>query len=185
MNEHGDTKRLIQDAARRLVTEGGVQKFSMRKLSQETGLSPGTIYYHYPSKSDLIVELVDELWVQCFEDLPSEEFTGFQQEFVATYDRLLEHFLQFQHNWLRELSTLSALEKKSGRQYEENYMILIRQRLLDMVQKHRKQISADAMECLGEEGMVEFLFINMMYYLRRGQSDTKNLLYIVNKILEI
>jgi len=54
-----ETRQRILDAARELVLAEGVDGFSMRKLAARIGYTATAIYFHFPDKDALLVELVD------------------------------------------------------------------------------------------------------------------------------
>jgi AcrR family transcriptional regulator len=47
-------------AAEKLITEKGANDFSLADLAKEMGISKGTLYYHYPSKDDLILDIMEK-----------------------------------------------------------------------------------------------------------------------------
>jgi AcrR family transcriptional regulator len=49
--------RAVKDAALRLVRRDGVEKFSMRGLARELGVSPMALYHHVPNKDALLDQL--------------------------------------------------------------------------------------------------------------------------------
>ncbi|MFE0019580.1 TetR/AcrR family transcriptional regulator [Amycolatopsis sp. NPDC059021] len=55
------TLRAILTAARRLFAEHGYARTSIRRLAQEAGVVPQTIYAHYGSKAGVLTGLVDLL----------------------------------------------------------------------------------------------------------------------------
>lgn len=46
-------------AAEKLITEKGANDFSLADLAKEMGISKGTLYYHYPTKDDLILDIME------------------------------------------------------------------------------------------------------------------------------
>lgn len=53
-----DQRRRILDAALHLMAEGGVHAMSMRRLASECGLNVATLYHYFPSKAELLAEVV-------------------------------------------------------------------------------------------------------------------------------
>jgi TetR/AcrR family transcriptional repressor of nem operon len=51
--EKNDTKNKIQDAAERLIIQGGYGAFSFRDIAEEVGIKSASVHYHYPTKGDL------------------------------------------------------------------------------------------------------------------------------------
>ncbi|MER7580697.1 TetR/AcrR family transcriptional regulator [Kitasatospora sp. NPDC097691] len=50
----------VVDAARRIVTEEGVGKLTMRRLAAEVGSTPMALYHHVRDKEELLVLLLDD-----------------------------------------------------------------------------------------------------------------------------
>lgn len=61
----------ILAAARALIGEGGLPAFTMDRLAERTEVAKGTLYLHFPSRAELLGELV----VQWLEDMAE----GFRQ----------------------------------------------------------------------------------------------------------
>ena len=54
-----DKKKFI-DAAEKLILDKGANDFSLADLAGAMGISKGTLYYHYPTKDDLILDIIEE-----------------------------------------------------------------------------------------------------------------------------
>lgn len=48
------------EAAERLIIEKGANDFSLADLAKSMGISKGTLYYHYPTKDELILDIIEE-----------------------------------------------------------------------------------------------------------------------------
>jgi AcrR family transcriptional regulator len=58
---HGDLKRALLDAARKLITErGGPDRFTMSDAAREAGVSSGAPYRHFKDREGLLQALADE-----------------------------------------------------------------------------------------------------------------------------
>ena len=58
MREAGtSTRERILDAALELFTEQGYDKASLRELAQRMGFTKAALYYHFPSKADILMAL--------------------------------------------------------------------------------------------------------------------------------
>ena len=53
-----DQRQRIRDAALHLMAERGVHAMSMRTLAAECGLNVATLYHYFPSKADLLADVV-------------------------------------------------------------------------------------------------------------------------------
>ena len=54
-----DNKQRIVDAATKLFIKQGAHNTSLADIARELGISKGTLYYYYSSKSDLIFDVTD------------------------------------------------------------------------------------------------------------------------------
>jgi len=55
-----ETRQCILTAASRLFVEKGVDNASLKDIARAAGVSPGTLFYYYSSKSELIFEVTDQ-----------------------------------------------------------------------------------------------------------------------------
>ncbi len=60
-NPHPEgTREDIRNTATKLFTQNGVHASSLSDISEAAGISKGTLYYHYPSKEELVLEIAEE-----------------------------------------------------------------------------------------------------------------------------
>lgn len=61
MNNPADTRTQIIDRARDLMMQHGFNGFSYRDISTQLGVKNAAIHYHFPSKTDLVLALIEDL----------------------------------------------------------------------------------------------------------------------------
>ncbi|CAN7403482.1 TetR/AcrR family transcriptional regulator [Phenylobacterium sp. LjRoot225] len=59
---HGDLRRTLVDAARRLVENEGSAAMSLRAVAREAGVSPAAPYHHFKDKGELMGAVASEGW---------------------------------------------------------------------------------------------------------------------------
>lgn len=59
---HGDLRRALVDAARRLLETEGPAAMSLRAVAREAGVSPAAPYHHFKDKSELMGAIATEGW---------------------------------------------------------------------------------------------------------------------------
>ncbi len=52
------TKNDLLQSAKQCLVEGGIEKFTLRAVAEKSGVTQGTVYYHFRTKEQLILELV-------------------------------------------------------------------------------------------------------------------------------
>ena len=55
-----ESKRRILDAAAKLFREQGYAAVSLRAIARDSGMKAGSLYYHFESKEDLLVAILDQ-----------------------------------------------------------------------------------------------------------------------------
>lgn len=106
-----ETKQRILEAARELFARKGVQKTSMQEIAGRLGITKPALYYHFPSREELVRSIMQPL----IDD--GEAFVRSQEELAAVRPRaLLEGYFDFnlRHRAdvilvLTELTTLTEL----------------------------------------------------------------------------
>jgi len=70
-----ETRRQIQNAARRLIVEGGYDKTTMRVLAREAGVGLGTIGLHFKDKKSLLLSTfhdeIGQVTIRAAETVPA------------------------------------------------------------------------------------------------------------------
>jgi AcrR family transcriptional regulator len=57
---HNRKCRDIVDAASRVIIKKGVENTSLEDIAKEVGMSKGALYYYYPSKNDLLLDVSEK-----------------------------------------------------------------------------------------------------------------------------
>jgi AcrR family transcriptional regulator len=57
----GDTRHRIQDVALSLFAEQGYEKTSLREIAEHLDVTKAALYYHFKTKEDILISIVDDL----------------------------------------------------------------------------------------------------------------------------
>lgn len=68
---NGSNREIILNVARELISEKGVKQTSLADVAREAEISKGTLFYHFPSKSLLIYEIVERHFEELTESMIS------------------------------------------------------------------------------------------------------------------
>ncbi len=124
----------ILDAALQAFSEHGYHGTSTRDLAHRCGLSVPGVYHHYPSKQDILFDLmnviIDELLTRSQQALDTSPADP-----CAQFDALVESLLRF-HMYRRQSAVVSTSELRSLEPgYRERYVAKRdeQQRMLDRV----------------------------------------------------
>jgi AcrR family transcriptional regulator len=72
---HGDLRRALVDAARRLLEAEGPTALSLRAVAREAGVSPAAPYHHFKDKAELLDAVAQEGWDMLEESMREAKVT--------------------------------------------------------------------------------------------------------------
>ncbi|PCL91448.1 TetR/AcrR family transcriptional regulator [Paenibacillus lautus] len=94
-SEKAQRKRdLILDKAKELFIQRGYAATSMDELVKYTGVSKGSIYYHFESKEDLFVKLLTKQnreWMEAWDDKKAG-YASFEEKLYGIADHMVDDF---------------------------------------------------------------------------------------------
>jgi AcrR family transcriptional regulator len=95
-------KQLILGKAKEILYNQGYHKLSMRSLSKECDIALGTIYNYYPTKKELVIEMMTDYWQNYLDTV--EEIVNSDVNMYIKLNNIfneLEVFIQnFRQYWL-------------------------------------------------------------------------------------
>lgn len=98
-----DTKQRIQEVARELFAQQGVQRTSLQEIADKLGITKPALYYHFSSREDLVRSIVQPL----IDD--GEKFLIDQEARDSIEPRvLLEGFFDFHYRHRREITVIMS-----------------------------------------------------------------------------
>lgn len=107
IHKQEETKRIILDAAREIVSKEGVQGLSIRKITKALDYSPGIIYHYFKNKSEIVENLVSEGYskilasirsVKRNEEEPEQELKDTFTNYIKTALKFPEEYKAFMLN---------------------------------------------------------------------------------------
>jgi AcrR family transcriptional regulator len=106
-----DTRARIQDVARELFTEKGVQRTSLQDIAQRLGITKPALYYHFDSREELVRSILQPMLDEGERYVTEQEAAG-----DASPRELLEGYFDFHYLHradlvlvIAELTTLADL----------------------------------------------------------------------------
>jgi AcrR family transcriptional regulator len=119
-----DTRERILDVALDLFIEKGYDKTSLREIAEHLGVTKAALYYHFPSKVDILSALHQRL-----HDLFAETIGTFgrlessPEEWPAVFDHLIDGMLANRKLFLmheRNRATVEELHRKGHRESHDD-----------------------------------------------------------------
>lgn len=180
-----DLGNLILQAAKEIAYEEGLGEISIRKVASHCNIATGTIYNYYPTKTDLVMAVVEDFWAQCFRNMHQvlDEQLDFFKTLEQIYNYVLEYLEQFKRNLLVELTLLDTKAKNVGKQRESIYINKFSDMILRLINKHKEEFNIEVIEKIGEAGLARFIFSNYIAMLKAQDHNYSSFDFILKKIL--
>lgn len=160
-------KELILGKAQEILYRDGYQKLSMRTLAKECEIALGTIYNYYPTKKELITEMMEGYWMNYLKQV--RKIAGSETEFYRKlkdiYNELVVVIRNFRQFWLttelydEKECVENGLQKEYG--FMEELIRILEEVLLDGQAKEELQIKQGAHNTAG------FIMMNFITMVQR------------------
>lgn len=187
MNKVVTSKEELLDIAQQIVFQYGIDQLSIRKLAKKLNISVGAVYNYFPSKSDLLLAIVENFWKSMFhKDICTlSETLPFADFYELVYLRLAEHMEDFFSVLLGQMDILRTTEKERGKLMEEQYQVHMRNGFLYALQQDHNIPDNVWNDCFTKEAFIDFLFEHMMHDLSAQRKDCKLTKEIIRRLLYI
>ena len=136
MNKVVTTREELLHTAQEIVFQEGMDKLSIRALAKKHDISVGAVYNYFPSKSELVLAIIEDFWKQVFHQDICEmsKQLSFSNFYEMVYQRLAKHSEAFFSVLLGQLNLLKDNDKEKGKQMEQKYMVHIQNGFLYALQ---------------------------------------------------
>jgi AcrR family transcriptional regulator len=124
-----ERKTQILNAAEEVFTQKGIDQARMEDIAEETGLSKGTLYLYFKSKEELVIAILDRIFLGAFKQIEARKSTElsateaigrFTDEAIRDYKVML-HMMPVAYEFLA-LAFRNRTVQKALSKYFEHYM---------------------------------------------------------------
>lgn len=162
MNKHPeDLNQLILRTANQILLKEGYAKLTMRNVARKSEIALGSIYNYYPSKNDLIAQMMRNYWDDFFQALkanPTKEMS-FEEQMEQIFI-LLNNFLnRFRASWLT-IEYYQDKDKLESGHHESEYIRRLVSVVKDILDRERSP-SVDS-TALNADEWARIIVLNMI-----------------------
>ena len=166
-----DPRELILSEAKKILENEGYSQISIRRVAKECGIAVGTIYNYYPTKKELIIEMMTDFWEEYFCNiepiLNSQE--GFYIKLKKLFSDLAQFIKRFREIWLHHELYSSPDYIESGLKRKNLYidqLIGIIEELLVKEVYHKENVKN-----FNSNNMASFILINFISMVQMPYFD--------------
>lgn len=179
------SKESLLEVAKDIVFKDGLDKLNMRNLAQKADVSIGSVYNYFPSKNDLLLDVIEDFWKQVFYDDICKVDTNIQfVDFIEQiYDRLRHHIDEFNSLFMSHVKIMNQEAKMKGHHVGMQYVDHIRTGLLYVLQEDSTIKSTAFTDSFTQDGLLDFVFLHVFISLRKGSPNIDFLAEVLNRLL--
>ena len=85
MNTNVTSREALVTAAREIALAESLSKISIRRIATVCGISVGAIYNYFPTKSELMIAVIEDFWRSAFHGVGDDLFK--EKEFFAFFKK--------------------------------------------------------------------------------------------------
>lgn len=173
----------IAEAAYGLAEQSGLSSLGIRSVAEACGVSVGTIYNYFPTKEDLVVEVIGMFWRNAFHEdmcraVSGERFDIFVSRTVKAMGSALA---TFRSDWLPQASALSMQGRDAGKMRESKAFAHMRSGMLSVL---KADAQADVSRVgIAPEELVAYVLDSMIACLCAGDTECRALVALLHAAL--
>ena len=98
LDQHGDVRRLVLDAALDIITSSGAESLSMREVARRAGVSHQAPYHYFGDRSGIFAAISEEGFsalAGAFRDVQESTISAAKADFIAYLDFARSHVGHF------------------------------------------------------------------------------------------
>jgi AcrR family transcriptional regulator len=128
MRDQAGTRARIQDVALELFTEQGYEATSLREIAERLGVTKAALYYHFKTKEDIVVSLIEDRITAL------EELIVWAQEHGNTPETRREVVIRYSHelSQSRHHQTMRFMERNQTAMRDHPLIGRMRERMMTL-----------------------------------------------------
>lgn len=184
MNTIITSKKAILDTCRRLVKEQGWPAVSIRNVAAACGVSVGSIYYYFDSKTALTTAAVESIWQDIFHfDEPQTHFGCFTDCVHWVFECLKKGSVQYPGFFTSHSMNLIGEAQAGGKQLMAQSWEHMREQLYAVLMQDQKIRTDTFNQILTPRKFVDLIFSLILASLIRQDYEDSTILEMAGRIL--
>ena len=179
------SKEDILSVSKKYILENGMSSFQIRAIAKECGISIGTVYNYFQSKSQLLIATIESVWIEIFE--PLEQMVSndcFIEAIQCMYDTIQNGNIKYPGFFSIHSLNFAADDKPDGILMMNSYFAKLKSMLLQVLQsdKHVKKEIFD--DILTQEKFIDYIFTLFISSLLNKEESMSFIAFISNYIYD-
>lgn len=184
MNKIITSQEAILSVGKEIVIENGLQGLNMRDLAKRCGVATGSIYYYFPTKSDLIVATIESIWKDIMQgNKVSKDQSNFVDSIQSLFLNILKGLEKYPYFFSSHSMNVEAFDKIKGRDSMNKYFSHIKDGLMTILNTDIYVKSDTFSSSFTKEDFIDFVISNLVTLLMKQANSCDFLLDVIRRII--
>ena len=184
MNKIITSEEAILSACREFVAESGLQSINIRDVAKKCGVSIGSIYNYFPTKSDLIVATIESIWKEIMNGLVvRRNQSDFRQCIEGLYRDIRNGSEQFKDFFSSHSIDVMRSDRSKGRIGMEQYLRQMKLMLEEILVADTSVREHAFNEHFTRQDFIDFVLSNVVSLLVKKANSCDFLLEIITRTI--
>lgn len=177
---------LILNKAKKILYDEGYSSISIRKVAKECNIAVGTIYNYFPSKKDLIVEMMVNFWEEYFYNIENVLKTkeSIYVKLKNIFYNLSQFIERFRVVWLNDDLYSSPDYIKSGLKKENIYIQKLIRTIEELLKKDMYINDNTSISKFDTYKMASFIVMNFISLVQMPYFDYEFFESILKELIQ-
>lgn len=81
------SKEELIKSAKECIVDKGIEKFTLRAVAENAGVTQGTVYYHFRTKEQLLLDIVQDICENCWQEISTSHELVIEQAIASAKSR--------------------------------------------------------------------------------------------------
>lgn len=184
MNKTITSREAILSVGIEIVVKSGIPGLNIRDVAKRCGVSVGSIYNYFPTKSDLAVATVEAVWKDIMSGYKLNAIeNSFADNIRSLFTTIQKGLRRYPSFFAAHSISLATTDREKGRSTMDNYLNFIKSGLL-VALNNDTAVKSDVFTAeFDKEGFVNFVFGNMVALLLKQAESCDFLIETIRRIL--
>lgn len=178
------SREAILEVCKKLVSESGLQSLNMRTVAEKCNVSVGSVYNYFPSKTDLIVSTIKEVWHSIFQ---TDEIKNEAESFPDYVSLIFENFqagaAEYPNFFNAHSMSLATSDKNKAREVMDKFFEHIKSKMLHSLNSDKNVKCLAFTKDFSKADFVDFVFSNLLMLLINHKSSCSQLIEIIKRTI--
>ena len=182
MNKIITSEEAILSVCRDLVAESGLQSINSRDVAKKCGVSIGSIYNYFPTKSDLIVATIESIWKEIMNGLVvRRNQNDFRQCIEGLYRDIRNGSEQFKDFFSSHSIDVMRSDRSKGRIGMEQYLRQMKLMLEGILVADTSVREHAFNEHFTRQDFIDFVLSNLVSQLIKKEDSCEFLMEMITR----